>query len=143
MKIKLIALILFALSHPVKALDLIETYHLAIETDPKLKSSYLNQYSVGESKAQSVAQMLPAISVTGKSSRERLNNKKTTFQGSGVQNYWNHGFTVNFSQPVFHWEHWVQLSQSQNKIAQAESEHQAELQNLIVRTTEAYFNVLA
>lgn len=143
MKKNLIVPLLFALSHPANALDLIETYHLAIETDPKLKSSYLKQYSVGESKIQSIAQMLPAISVTGNSSRDRLNNRKITFQGAGVQNYWNHGFTVNFSQPVFHWEHWVQLSQSQNRIAQAESEHQIELHNLIVRTTETYFNILA
>jgi len=87
--------------------------------------------------------MLPTISVAARSSRDRINSKKANFQTAGTQNYWNHGFTVNFSQPVFHWEHWVQLDQSSNRIAKAEADYQAELQNLIVKTTEAYFNILA
>jgi len=87
--------------------------------------------------------MLPTISVAARSSRDRINSKKANFQTAGTQNYWNHGFTVNFSQPVFHWEHWIQLDQSSNRIAKAEADYQAELQNLIVKTTEAYFNILA
>lgn len=126
-----------------KAQDLLETYQLAIENDPQIKQAYFSQYSVGENKAQSIANLLPTISVTGKTSRDRIHNKKANFQSAGTQNYWNHGFTVNFSQPVFHWDHWIQLDQSNNRIAKAEADYQAELQNLIVKTTEAYFNVLA
>lgn len=87
--------------------------------------------------------LLPAISVTGNTGRERIKNKKSNFQSAGEQYYWNNRFTINFSQPVFHWDHWVQLSQSNNRIAQAEAEYQAKLQNLIVKTTEAYFNILS
>ncbi len=123
--------------------DLVETYRLALENDPALKRAYYNQLAIGESKSQSIAQMLPSLSVTGTTTRERLNNKKQTFQNSGVQNYSVHGFTVNFSQPIFHWDHWVSLGQSENRIAQVEAEYQAELQNLYVKTTEAYFNVLS
>lgn len=144
MKNKLLALLfIWSFTHSLNAQDLMETYQLAVDNDPQLKASYLTQFSVGESKSQSIAQMLPTIAVTASSSRDRLNNTKTTFQGSGVQNYWTHNFTVNFSQPIFHWDHWVQLSQSNNKIAQAEAEHEAEHQKLIVRMTEAYFNILA
>lgn len=128
---------------PLQAQDLMETYQLAVKNDPQLKKAIYTQSSVGEIKSQSIAQMLPVISVSGNSSRDRINNKKATFQGNGVQNYWNHGFSINLSQPVFHWDHWVQLSQSNNRIAQAEADHEAEHQNLIVRTTEGYFNILA
>jgi outer membrane protein len=123
--------------------DLTQTFQLALDNDPQYKSAYFNQYATAEIKSQSIAQMLPNISLTGSSARQRLNNKKVTFQGSGTQNFWNHSFTINFTQPVFHWEHWVQLSQSDNKIAQAEALFQAEYQELIVRITESYFNILA
>lgn len=144
MKIKNFALLV--LFNPIQitfAQDLIETYHLALQNDPALKQSFYNKSSIGESKSQSIAQMLPNISVAGKSSRERLNNKKFTFQQAGVQNYWDSGFSVDFKQPVFHWDHWVELSQSNNRIAQAEAEYQAEFQNLMVKSTEAYFNILS
>jgi len=44
---------------------------------------------------------------------------------------------------VFHWDHWVQLDQADNKIAQAEAQFQAKQQSLMRRTAEAYFNILA
>lgn len=135
--------ILFSFFPTPHAQDLVETYRLALENDPLLKSAYLTQFSVAETKSQSIAQMLPTLSASGNTSRERINNKKTTFQSAGVQNYWDHGFAINFSQPVFHWDHWIELSQSSNRIAQAKAEYQAELQNLIVKTTEAYFNILS
>jgi outer membrane protein len=47
------------------------------------------------------------------------------------------------TQPLFHWEYWIQLSQSDNEIARSEAIYQSELQNLIAKTTEYYFNVLA
>ncbi len=125
------------------AQDLIKTHQLALENNPELKSAYFNQFATAELKSQSIAQMLPTISLSGSSARERLNNKKTTFQASGSQNYWNHSFTINFIQPVFHWDHWIQLNQSDNQIAQSEAQYQAIYQQLIVNTSEAYFNILA
>jgi len=136
-------LFLAACSGSTYAQDLIETYQLAVQNDPVLQQAYLNQYSVGETKAQSIANMLPTISVTAKSSRDRIDSKKQNFQSAGTQNYWNNTFSINFSQPVFHWEHWIELDQSSNRIAKAEADYQAERQVLIVKTVEAYFNILA
>lgn len=144
MKTKLVGIFLLATYlGSAHSQDLIDTYQLAIENDPILKQAFLTQYSVGETKSQSIAKMLPTISVDGHTSRDRIHNKKANFQSSGTQNYWNHGFTVNFSQPVFHWEHWVELDQSSNRIAKAEADFQAEKQILMVKVVEAYFNILS
>ena len=148
-KLKTIAVLLAVL--PIQygyAQDLIETLQLALENNPELKSAYLNQYSTAEFRSQSIAQMLPNISVNASSSRDRINNTKTlatfsNFRGTGTQNFWNNVFSINFRQPVFNWGHWVQLNQSDNKIAQAEAQYQATYQELIVITSEAYFNILA
>ena len=144
MQIKLVRTLFFVtFLGSAHAQDLVETFQLALQNDPQLKQAYYTQYSEGESKAQSIANFLPTIAVNGNSSWNRFRNKRVNFQGEGKQKYWDHGFTVNFSQPVFHWDHWIQLDQSSNRIAKAEADYQAELQNLIVKSTEAYFNILA
>ncbi len=120
-----------------------ETYQLALENDPLLKQALANRKATDEIKYQNIAQMLPQISGRAESNFNRLNNKKFNFQGQGVQEYYEHSYTLNLTQPLFHWEHWVQLSQADNQIAQAEAQYLAEQQNLITRTSEAYFNILA
>jgi len=129
----------------LKAENLSEIFQLALENDPILKQSKANQLAIGESKDQSIARMLPTLSANGAVSRDRLHNKKAggDFRGSQVnQEYWSNIFNLNLTQPLFHWEHWVQLSQSDNQIAEAEASYQAELQNLMVKTATAYFRVL-
>ncbi|MFI3187705.1 MAG: TolC family protein, partial [Methylococcaceae bacterium] len=125
------------------AQDLLGIYDLALQNDPSLKQVHANQLAIGESKNQSIANFLPTVSATGISNLNRLDNKRTTYQGSGIQDYSDNNITVNLTQPLFHWEHWIQLSQSDNQIAQAEADYQAELQKLMVKITEAYFNVLS
>lgn len=138
-----IIVFLTGISPVVSAQDLLEIYELALQNDPVLKQAYAGQLAVGESKNQSIANFLPNVSATGVSNMNRLDNKGATFQGSGLQNYVDNNFTVNLTQPLIHWEHWIQLSQSDNQIAQAEADYQAELQKLMVKITEAYFNVLS
>ncbi len=144
LRIKLVSIFfLVVFFSPVRAQDLVEIFQLALQSDPQLKQTYYTRYSVAESRAQSIANLLPTISARGNTSKERIHNKSINFQSAGTQNYLNHAFSVDFSQPVFHWEHWVQLSQSDNRIARAEADYQAGFQDLIVRSTEAYFNILA
>ena len=127
----------------VYAQDLLGIYELALQNDPVLKQSHASQLEIGENKNQSIANFLPNVSATGISNLNRLTNNRTTYQGSGIQKYSDNNYTVNLTQPLFHWEHWIQLSQSDNQIAQAEADYQTELQKLMVKITEAYFNVLS
>ena len=46
------------------------------------------------------------------------------------------------TQPIYHHDYWVQLSQADNQIAEAEANYAAEQQNLMLRTARAYFDVL-
>ncbi|MGR9087188.1 MAG: TolC family outer membrane protein [Gammaproteobacteria bacterium] len=131
---------------PGYAQNLSEIIHLALQNDPVLKQASANQAATGELKDQSIARFFPVISVTGATSKEYLHNKKagSDFRGLFVnQEFWSHTFSLNITQPLFHWDYWIQLSQSENQIAQAEAAYQAELQNLMIRTTESYFNVLS
>ncbi len=135
--------VLIASASATQAQNLLEIYQLAKDNEPEFRAAYFNQFSAAENKSQSIARMLPLVSARGKSSRDRLNSKKGTFRGSGVQNYWSHTIDVSLTQPVFHWEHWVQLGQSDNQIAQAEAQFQARRQTLMLQVVEAYFNILS
>jgi outer membrane protein len=123
--------------------DLLEIYELALENDPVLKQAHASQLAIGESKKQSIANFLPNVSATGVRNTTRLFNATNNYQGLGLQTYTDYNIVVNLTQPLFHWEHWIQLSQSENQIAQAEADYQAELQKLMIKVTEAYFNVLS
>lgn len=122
---------------------MLEIYQLALSSDPQFKSAGFNQQASTEIKSQSIAQMMPHVSSTVASSHKRLDNQKPSFMGVNLQDYWDNSFALNLTQPLFHWDHWIQLDQSDNQIALADAQLQAALQDLMTRTATAYFNVLA
>ncbi len=138
---------LFGIS-PLKAQNLSETLALALQNNPALHQAQAKLSAIAEVKDQSIARLLPRVYATSASNRQFLHNSKaksrTDYRGLAVnQEYWNNTFNVNLTQPLFRWEYWVELSQSDNEIARSEAVYQAELQNLMAKITEYYFNVLA
>ncbi len=124
------------------AQDLVETYQLALKSDPDTRSADINQNVTAEIKSQSIAQMLPNIAFAASSSRTRVDNSSKFFSKT-LQHYQDNKLGITLRQPVFNWSHWVQLDQVDNQIAQSEAQFQAKQQSLITRTVEAYFNILA
>ncbi|NOQ13331.1 MAG: TolC family outer membrane protein [Methyloprofundus sp.] len=138
--------LIFLFSTSVQAQNLLETYDLALQNDPFLRQSLANKMAVGETKDQSIARLLPTISA-GASTGYNWTHQETKFQKEfnqpATNNFWDSQFSINLVQPVFHYDMWVQLSQSEKQIAQADASYLAEQQNLILKTTSAYFDVLA
>jgi outer membrane protein len=147
--------LLLALALPVTvadAQDLLATYELALQRDPRLRAAEATRNAVLEAKPQSIARLLPTLSARGALNR---NHWETNSLGAGIQffpsgigargqnvGFWDSSASVNLSQPIYHHEIWVQLSQADNQIAQAEAAYAAEQQNTALRTAQAYFNVL-
>ena len=131
----------------VPAMDLLEVYDLAVDNDPTLLEAAAQRRSARQSRPQAIANLLPVLSAVGTTQSTRLHNKKAgTFQsGSGAgktQNFWTNSLRVDLNQPIFNLDSWVQLSQSDNQIAQADAEYGAAEQAMIVRTTGAYLDIL-
>jgi outer membrane protein len=142
--LKLLLLLSLSLPPNIRAEDLLGIYERALQNDPVIKQAEAKQSSAKETREQSLARFFPNLSVTGSTARNWQHNRKKSLNSFFPnQEYWENSFSLDLIQPVFHWDHWVQLDQSDNQIAQVEALYQAELQNLMVRTTEAYFNVLA
>ncbi|MEC4749218.1 TolC family outer membrane protein [Methylomicrobium sp. Wu6] len=136
----------------LKAQNLSDIFDLALQNNPDLKRVEAERSARFESKDQSLARFFPVVAANGASSKEYLHNKKAKANGIPSfnlagnmvnQDFWRHTFDLNITQPLFHWDHWIQLSQSENIMAQAEANYQAEVQNLLLKTTTAYFDVLS
>jgi outer membrane protein len=138
-------LLLCIISNNICAQDLLGIYELGLQNDPELRQAHANLQAVRETKSQSIAQMLPNVSLSASKSHDRFTSQKTTFRSvvSSDQEFWSQRFSLNLVQPIFHWDHWVQLGQSENQIAEADASYLAQQQDLMVRITEAYFNVLS
>ncbi len=137
------------------AQDLLQVYELALQHDPQLAQVLEQRNAALENKPQSVARLLPNLGFTGQMDYvhqdiRRFPQRVSTAGvpgGAGIppimDNFWNSTLAVQMRQPIYHQDYWIQLSQAENQIAQAEAQYAAEQQNLMVRTTQAYFNVLA
>ncbi len=139
--------VLLLFSSAVSAQNLLETYNLALQNDPILRRSLAKKMAVGESKDQSIARLLPSVnagigSAYNWSYQDSFFND--AFPGQTPRNdFLDSQFGINLVQPIFHYDTWVQLSQSEKQIAQANASYLAEQQNLMLKTANAYFNVLA
>jgi len=136
------------LTKPAIAQNLLATYQLALQNDPLIKAAHANIEIATESKDQSIARMLPTVSANLGTDKFWLTNNKdsgpsTIVTGEGSIDFSRNTFTLALVQPIFHYDHWVQLDQSDNLAAQAEAQYHADLQELMLRTSEAYFNVLS
>ncbi|MFV3414538.1 TolC family protein [Pseudomonas sp. NY15436] len=57
--------------------------------------------------------------------------------------YWQNGWMVTLNQPVFDWQLWVELRQASIASAKAELEYASAWQDLVLRSANAYLDLLA
>ncbi|MFM8332438.1 MAG: TolC family protein, partial [Candidatus Methylumidiphilus sp.] len=142
------AVILLALALPdAQAQDLLTTYEQALQRDPSIHQAEYVRNAALENKPQSVARLLPTLSVSANLNRSWVTTKsgnltQSQLAGGTFVNFWNSAPTLTLNQPIYHHELWVQLSQADNQVAQAEATYEAAQQALILRTATAYFNIL-
>jgi outer membrane protein len=145
---KTLLLLAFLFASAAEAGDLLQIYDLALQHDPKLREALANRDAALENRPQSIARLLPTLSAKGQLNRNSVFSKfggasqLTFIAGARNVGFWNSNASVNLVQPVYHHELWVQLSQADSQIAEAEANYAAEQQNLMFRTAQAYFNVL-
>ncbi|MCH8977534.1 MAG: TolC family protein, partial [Proteobacteria bacterium] len=134
--------VLISLSFNVTAMDLLEVYTLAETSDPIYRQAVFSYLATRESKPQARALLLPSADI----SANTFDNDQTissTFGTPGDANFNSHGYTLSLAQPIFRWDRYLSLKQTDSLIQQAEAEQISTQQALIMRVAEAYFSVLA
>jgi outer membrane protein len=120
------------------AMDLVEAYRAAIAIDPLVASANSQLAATRERVPQAKSGLLPAINATAAVSRQRVDpnigvNRTFTPQSYGV----------NLSYPLLRLQNVETFEQSKLAVAAGETQLELARQDLIVRVTLAYFDVLA
>jgi len=134
------------LSAPASAEDLIQIYDLAVQSDPVLKEEEQNLYSTREVKPQARSLLLPSFGVEADanyySDKTSSLNSSTNSRRRRNDSYNSQGIAASITQNIYNRADWIKLDQSEDTIAQAEAEYRDAQIDLMVRTTDAYFEVL-
>lgn len=142
-------ILLAAAATSASAADLGAVYQRALVNDPLIREAEANRRAARESKPQALAALLPQVNASG-----RYDEEETEFDGAFVspggifsQVEDSDGDTtawqLQLRQSVFRWQNWAAFRRADAESAQAEADYRAAQQDLILRTSEAYFNVLA
>lgn len=148
-----IALALAGLSLPAWAEDLLQVYQQAYQADPTLAVASANKGTANAGVGVARAPLLPQLN--GSLSYQHSNGSSSSFsaQPDGTGNYVLVPITsssrdrsrpaqATLSQSLFNWGDIERLRSAHASAAGADSDYDAALQDLIVRTATAYFGVL-
>ena len=135
---KNIYLILVTLCLNLPAENLLEIYQEALEKDPnfnlnkadlKLNKEYLNQQR---------SNLGPRLTIGGQT------NWNEYYQDRILSNDYNtFNFNLNLTQPIFRLDSWFQVKRLKENFKAEEARFAYQQQDLIVRVTTAYFNILS
>jgi outer membrane protein len=123
------------------AQDLLQVYREALANDPVYASARYTLQAGQEAGIQGRAGLLPQIGLSGSYNRndsevERLTG--TSAEDSKVTTY-----RASLTQPLFRWANWQQYQQGKLSVAVSEAQFAQARQDLVVRVSQAYFDVLA
>ncbi len=121
-----------------RAADLVDVYQLATHNDPQVRAAEALRFADLEAKSQSRAQLLPFV--TFDAAYDRIYDRP---DGGSNSDYNVSTLSLTLVQPIYHREYFAQLRQADAIVGRADAEYSAAQQALMVRSAQAYFNVLA
>ena len=129
-------LALFALSG--KGDDLLSVYQEALEKDPNYNLNKADLDLSSEFLKQARSGLGPRLTLSGGT------NWNEYYQDRELQNDYNtFSYNLNFSQPIFRLDAWFNSRRAKQNLDAAEARFAYQQQDLIIRVTRAYFNILS
>ena len=124
--------------------DLLQIYQEALTQDATLQSAKSAQIAGQEALPQGRALLLPSVNLSANS---QYNDIDTQFRSASVfasarRKYNSNGYNVNLSQPLYHPQNFAQYEQAKFTVEQSDALYAAAQQDLIIRVSQAYFDVL-
>lgn len=137
----LLAFPLFA--SPLQAADLMQVYQEARDNDPVFAAARATLEAGREKAPQGRAGLLPSLSLSGNTvwNDSEVEQRRNPATKSSNQ-YNSNGYQLSLSQPLFRWQNWVAYDQAKLQVVQAEANFVQARQDLILRVSQAYFDVL-
>jgi len=150
-----IGLMVTLLAAPIaQGADLLQVYERAAQNDPLIREAEANRLAARESKPRALSALLPQIGASGVLGQQESDGSQTFLTQVLNQppqiNTTNQETDADFTQyqlqlvqTVFRWDQWVTLKQASSQVAQAEANYAAAQQDLMLRSAQRYFDVLA
>jgi len=136
-----VALMFF--SAPAIAADLLEIYRLALASDPVYSAARASWTASQEKLPQGMAGLLPQATL---SASTQYNDRDLRFRNpaiAGSQAQFNsNSASVSISQPLYRKQNFVAYDQGKTQVALADVQFASAGQDLILRVSQAYFDVL-
>jgi outer membrane protein len=149
------------LSRPAGAENLLEVYQHAVQSDPLIREAEARREAALEVKPQARGLLLPQINIDGEWAKSDSDSHATfpqavddddnpdtppviaivNNQQQTDQDFWN--YQAEATQTLFRWDQWQALKRADAQVALAEANYRAAQQDLLLRVSQAYFDVLA
>lgn len=133
----LIATQLFA--SPLWAADLMQVYRAAQDNDPSFAAARATLDAGREKVPQARSGLLPSLVAGGNTT---WNETQYSVLPGKSFNYNSNAYQLTLTQPLFRWQNWLTYDQAKLQVAQAEANFELARQDLILRSAQAYFDVL-
>lgn len=152
-KLRLLTLALAGAAAAAPALaqeSLLDIYNRALQNDPAIREAEALYLATAEVRPQTRAGLFPTLGLGA----SRGHNFQDTTGGAlsptgetiGSRSQFerdSYGYSISLNQTVFDWSLYAQLRQADKRVLQAETNYEAAKQDLLIRVSQAYFNVLA
>ena len=120
--------------------DLLTLYRQAAFNDPVFNAAKYSYLAGKEKLWQGFSVLTPQVVAIGNETKNNLTQHSPN-SNPEVQ-LKSRGWTVRLTQPLLNWDKWEQFRQGDLAASIAEAQYAAAEQDLVLRVTEAYFNVL-
>ncbi len=132
------------------ALDLMSLYQLAADADPAIHRARARLDQAREATPQARARLLPEVSLSAQIQESWEDGTQIGFdQATGEIDTLDFeteldstSYGVELRQTLFQWDLFIGLDRARAEVAEAEANFEGELQDLLIRVAEAYFNKL-
>ena len=131
------------IASPVLAADLMQVYRAAQDNDPNYAAARATLDAGREKMPQGRAGLLPSLSLSGNTVWNENDVSIRNNPSLNAKPHFNsNGYQLTLSQPLFRWQNWVTYDQTKLQVVQAEASFAQARQDLIIRVSQAYFDVL-
>jgi outer membrane protein len=135
---------------PFSAVDkqqsLLDIYQQALSKDPTLASALSANQAAQELIEQGKALYRPTVNFNAGTSASQTNiqyiGTAVPFGAGGRTHFESYNYGVDARQPIFRKQNLVQMDQAKTQVSQADKQLHLSQQDLILRTTQSYFEVL-
>src|SRR5687767_2043389 len=125
--------------------DLVQVYRDAQRYDAVYAAARHALDAGRERLPQGRALILPTLNLSANATRSRVESesREPAVQPDFERKPSSSGYTLTLAQPLYRPQSWLQYRQAEYQVAQAEASFAQAGQDLIIRTAQAYFDVLA